>query len=57
MMIKEILDELPEESRENMTPGPPPSGRFVEITNKVNDEEYDEFMDDYRQAAKETTEV
>ncbi len=57
MIIQESLDSLPEENRENITPVPPTSERFVEITNKVNDEERDEFMDDYRQAAKETIEV
>lgn len=38
-----------------VTPVPPTSERFLEITNRVYEEEYDEFMNGYRQAAKETT--
>ncbi len=33
------------------------SERFLEITNKVYEEEYDEFMDGYRQAAREKAEA
>jgi ASC-1-like (ASCH) protein len=52
-----FLDSLQEENQENITPVPPTSERFVEITNKVYEEEYDEFMSGFRQAAKETIEA
>jgi hypothetical protein len=41
----------------SVTPVPPTSERFLEITNRVYEEEYDEFMGGYRQAAKGTTEA
>lgn len=53
--MKESQDSPSQVSRENMGPAPPTSERFLEITNRVYEEEYDEFMDGYRQAAKETT--
>jgi hypothetical protein len=57
MIVKKFLDSLSKEKHESMPPVPPTSERFVEITNKVHDEEYDEFMDDYRQTTKETAVV
>ena len=39
----------------SVAPVPPTSERLVEISNKVYEEEYDEFMGGYRQATKETT--
>jgi hypothetical protein len=50
-----FVETLLEEMGASVTPVPPTPERFVEITNKVYEEEYDEFMDGYRQAAKETT--
>lgn len=46
---------FPEESLESLSdiaPVPPTPERFAEITNKVYEEEYDDFMDGYRQAAR-----
>jgi hypothetical protein len=53
---KDDMKKRTEEKRQNITAVPPTSKRFVEITNKVYEEEYD-FMDGYRQAAKGTTGV
>ena len=57
MTIARFLKTSRKGNRESIEPIPPTSERFVEITNKVYEEEYDEFMDGYRQAAKETIEA
>ena len=52
MTVRENLESLPD-----IAPVPPTPERFAEITNKVYEEEYEEFMSGYRQGAKETVGV
>jgi hypothetical protein len=51
-MSRQVKTETEKDS--TVAPTPPTPERFLEITNRIHEEEYDDFMDGYRQAAKET---